>query len=128
MGGDTGPFGSLVNDIKADPQLDRPGRIIGLVNQFTYSAARTDVVALHLAHVLLMGVPPEDPIDEYGDDQAFQLPDPDITIVYTGGVVNTTGAAEGTPDIVIAPTLRQVLAGQDPVLAAALGYGRGAKG
>lgn len=128
VGGDTGPFGSLVNDIKADPQLDRPGRIIGLVNQFTYSAARTDVVALHLAHVLLMGVPPEDPIDEYGDDQAFQLPDSDITIVYTGGVVNATGAAEGTPDIVIAPTLRQVLAGQDPVLAAALGYGRGAKG
>lgn len=128
IGGDTWPFGSLVNDIKAYPQLDRSGRIIGLVNQFTYSAARADVVTLHLAHVLLMGVPPEDPIDEYGDDQAFQLPDSDITVVYTGGVVNATGAAEGTPDIVIAPTLRQVLAGQDPVLGAALGYAQGAQG
>jgi hypothetical protein len=48
--------------------------------------------------------------------------------VYTGSVVNTTGAAEGTPDIVIAPTLRQVLVGQDPLLAAALGYGRGDQG
>ncbi len=121
IGGDTGPFGSLVNDIRAHRQLDRPGRIIGLVNQFTYSAARTDAVVLHLAHVLLMGVLPEDPIDEYGDDQAFQLPDSDITIVYTRGVVNAKGAAEGTPDIVIAPTPRQVLAGQDRVLAAALG-------
>ncbi len=124
FGGDTGPFGSLLNDIKAYPQLDRPGRIIGLVNQFTYSAARDDVVALQQAHVLLMGVPPEDPIDEYGDDQAFQLPDSDITIVYASGVVNANRVAEGTPDIVIAPTLRQVLGGQDPVLAAALGYGR----
>ena len=121
-GGYTGPFGPLVNDIKAYPQLDRPGRIIGLVNQFTDSAARSDAVALHLAHVLLMGVAPEDPIDEFGDEQSFQLPDSDITIVYTHGVVNATGVAEGIPDVVIAPTLRQVLAGQDPVLAAALGY------
>jgi hypothetical protein len=127
VGGDTGPFGSLVSDIQADPQLDRPGRVIGLVNQFTYSAARTDVVALQQAHVLLMGVPPEDPIDEYGDDQALQLPDSDITIVYTGGVVNAQAVAQGRPGIVIAPTLRQVLAGQDPVLTAALGYGRGVR-
>ena len=124
-GGDTGPFGSLISDIKAYPQIDRPGRIIGLVNQFTYSAARDDAVALQEAHVLLMGVPPEDPIDQYGDDQALKLPGSDITIVYTSGVVNATGAVQGTPDIVIAPTLRQVLSGQDPVLAAALGYGRG---
>jgi hypothetical protein len=127
FGGDTGPFGSLVNDIKADPRLDRPGRIIGLVNQFTYSAARDDVVALQEAHVLLMGVPPEDPIDEYGGGQALQLPDSDITVVYTSAVVNATAAAQGAPGIVIAPTLRQVLAGQDPVLAAALGYGRGVR-
>jgi hypothetical protein len=127
IGGDTGPFGSLVKDIQTDPQLDRPGRIIGLVNQFTDSAARDDVVILQQAHVLLMGVPPEDPIDEYGDDQELQLPDSDITIVYTGGVVNAKAVAEGTPGIVIAPTLRQVLAGQDPVLAAALDYGRGGR-
>ena len=127
VGGDTGPFGSLVNDIETYPQLDRPGRVIGLVNQFTFSAARADVVALQQAHVLLMGVPPEDPIDEYGDDQALQLPDSDITVVYTGGVVNGSAVAEGTPGVVIAPTLRQVLAGQDPVLAAALGYGRGVR-
>jgi hypothetical protein len=127
VGGDSGPFTSLTNDIAADPQLDRPGRVIGLVNQFTYSAARDDVVALQQAHVLLMGVPPEDPVDEYGDDQALQLPDSDITVVYTGGVVNGRAVAEGTPGIVIAPTLHQVLAGQDPVLAAALGYGRGVR-
>jgi hypothetical protein len=127
VGGDSGPFGSLVNDIETDPQLDRPGRIIGLVNQFTFSAARADVVALQQAHVLLMGVPPEDPIDEYGDDQALQLPDSDITVVYTSGVVNGSAVAQGTPGVVIAPTLHQVLAGQDPVLAAALGYGRGVR-
>jgi hypothetical protein len=74
-----------------------------------------------------MGVPPEDPIDEYGNVRALQLPHSDITIVYTSGVVNASAVAEGTPGIVIAPTLRQVLAGQEPVLAAALGYGRGVR-
>jgi hypothetical protein len=38
--------------------------------------------------------------------------------------MNASGTRQGIPDIVISPTLRQVLAGQDPVLAEALSYGR----
>ncbi|HEY6311026.1 MAG TPA: hypothetical protein VIY52_09505 [Streptosporangiaceae bacterium] len=39
--------------------------------------------------------------------------------------MNASGTAQDIPDVVIGPTLRQVLAGQDPVLAAALSYGPG---
>ena len=125
VGGDTAPFGPLLASLAADPAIDRPGRIFGLVNQFTDSSARDDAVALQAAHGLLVGTPPEDPIDEYGNEATFPLPDSDITVVYTQIIVNPTGAAQGTPNVMIAPTLRQVLAGADPVLAAALSYGAG---
>jgi len=45
-------------------------------------------------------------------------------VAYTTGIVNASGPRLVVPDIVISPTLRQVLAGQDPVLAEALSYGR----
>jgi hypothetical protein len=67
-------------------------------------------------------VPPEDPINEYDNERTFTLPQSDITIQYTQRIVNVTGDPEGTPDIVISPTLHQVLAGNDPLLAAALSY------
>ncbi len=67
-------------------------------------------------------MPPEDPINEYGNERTFTLPQSDITIQYTQRIVNVTGDPEGTPDIVISPTLHQVLAGNDPLLAAALSY------
>ncbi len=126
VGGDTAPFQPLLASLAADPQIDRPGRIFGLVNQFTDSAARDDAVALQEEHGLLVGVQPEDPIDEYGDEGTFQLPDSDITITFTRGIVNSTGSAAGTPNIVVTTTLHQVLAGTDPVLEVALSYGRGA--
>ena len=39
-------------------------------------------------------------------------------------VVNSPQTRHGIPDIVVAPTLSDWLAGRDPVLAKALAYGR----
>jgi hypothetical protein len=72
---------------------------------------------------LLVGVPPEDPIDEYGGWESIELPQSNIAIQYTTSIVNSTGTKWGMPDITVAPTLSQVLAGEDPVLAKALSYG-----
>ncbi len=124
VGGDSAPFLSLVNALKANPAINRRGRVFGLVNQFTYSAARDDAVLLGQQKAIMIGVPPADPIDEYGDWADFTLPGSGITIQYTRAIINSTGLPEGTPDIVISPTLRQVLAGEDPVLAEALSYAR----
>jgi hypothetical protein len=123
VGGFTGPFQSLVKALAADPAIDRRGRIFGLVNQFTFSAARDDAVLLSQENAALIGVPPGDPIDEYGDKGAFTLPGSDITVDYTQRIVNSTGRPQGTPDIMVSPTLGQVLDGADPVLAEALSYG-----
>jgi hypothetical protein len=47
-----------------------------------------------------------------------------LHITYTTKVANPSGNRLATPDIVLAPTLRQVLAGADPVLGRALSYPR----
>jgi hypothetical protein len=122
LGGDTEPFQSLISGIQASPQLGTRGRIIGLVNQFTDSSATLDAHSLQQAGAVLIGQPPADPIDEWGDWQTFQLPWYGIVIQYTSATVNSGAAPLGIPDIVVKPTLAQILAGDDPVLAAALAY------
>jgi hypothetical protein len=67
-----------------------------------------------------------DPIDEYGDDSGvLTLPHFGIVIQYTNGIVNQSAKSLVSPDIVVAPTLNDLEAGSDPVLAAALRYGHG---
>lgn len=121
-GGDTAPFQSLISGIQADPQLGAPGRVIGLVNQFTDSSATLDAQALKQAGTVLIGQPPADPIDEWGNEQTFQLPGSGIVVQYTSAIINQSRMLLGLPDIVVEPTLAQTLAGDDPVLAAALNY------
>jgi hypothetical protein len=121
-GGSTAPFQSLISGIQADPRLSAPGRVIGLVNQFTDSAATTDAWSLTQVAAELIGQPPADPVSQWGNEQTFTLPGSGLVVEYTSKVTNPSGTPLGLPDIVIKPTLAQVLAGDDPVLAAALSY------
>jgi hypothetical protein len=122
FGGDSGPFQSLIAAIQANPGLRARGRVIGLVNQFTDSSATVDAHSLQQAGVLLIGQPPADPVDEWGGEQTLQLPWYGIVIQYTSAAVNSDTTPMGIPNIVVEPTLAQILAGDDPVLAAALAY------
>ncbi|MDQ2812973.1 MAG: S41 family peptidase [Actinomycetota bacterium] len=122
-GGDTEPFTSLIGALTADPALHRRDRIFGLVNQYTDSSATLDAYNLgQVPNALLIGQPPGDPINEYGNESSFTLPNSGITVLYTTKVVNDPSRRLATPDIVVAPTIRQVLTGADPVLATALSY------
>jgi hypothetical protein len=71
-----------------------------------------------------MGQPPADPPDIWGNEQTFQLPRSGLVIQYTTTTVDRAGRRWGIPDVVVRPTLAQILAGDDPVLAAALSYQR----
>jgi hypothetical protein len=123
LGGDSAPFQPLISGIRADPAINRPGRIFGLVDQFTDSSATVDTYNLSQeTHALVIGVPPADPIDGFGDENTFTLPQSGIVVQYTTSVVNRGGGKMGLPGITVSPTVQQVLAGQDPVLAKALSY------
>jgi hypothetical protein len=120
-GGDSGPLQFwLAGVTRADPELG--SRLIGLVNQFTDSSGTLDAQSLKDAGAVLIGQPPADPIDRWGNTQVFALPNSGIGIMYTTAVINGAGRSLGMPEIVIAPTLAQTLSGDDPVLAAALSY------
>jgi hypothetical protein len=123
-GGDASPFQSLLHGLRADPRLRTPGRVIGLVDQFTDSSATVDAHSLKQAGAVLMGQPPADPLDIWGNEQTFRLPRSGLVIQYTTITVDGARSPWGIPDVVIRPTLAQILAGDDPVLAAALSYQR----
>ena len=72
---------------------------------------------------MLIGEPAEDPTDEYGDDgNLLTLPHEGISIQHMTKIVNSTQTRLGIPGIAVAPTLREILSGQDPVLHLALAY------
>jgi hypothetical protein len=122
-GGDTEPFTSLIDGLTADPALHRRDRIFGLVNQYTDSSATLDANSLsQVPNAVLIGQQPGDPIDEYGNESSFTLPHSGLTVIYTTKVVNDPRRRLAAPDIVVAPTIRQVLTGVDPVLDTALNY------
>jgi hypothetical protein len=123
-GGDSGPFQALIADIVTDPDVNVRGRIFGLVNGFTDSSATEDAYDLQSqTTALLAGQQVADPIDEFGNDSGLlRLPYYGLVVRYTTAVVNPSGQSLGSPDVVVAPTVRDWLTGTDPVLAAALDY------
>lgn len=119
-GGDTAPFQSLITGIQ-DPGIG-PGRVAGLVNQYTASSATADAQVLKQTGAVLIGQTPAMTSDTWGNDMSLALPGPGITVQYTSALINSTTSLWGIPDLTVAPTLAQIMAGDDPVLAAALSY------
>jgi C-terminal processing protease CtpA/Prc len=125
LGGDIRPFQPLVSGIWSDPAINRRGRIFGLINDFTASAATFDSYILReTTNALLIGQQVADPIQEFGGGQLLRLPHYGVRIQVTRMVDNSPQTRHGIPDIVVAPTLSDWLAGRDPVLAKALAYGQ----
>lgn len=125
LGGAAAPFEALTSDIWADPAINRRGRVFGLINDFTASSAALDSYTLRQAtNALLIGAQVAGPINEFGNGHVLGLPHYGVHIQVTTRVFNPAQTRYGIPDIVVAPTLTDWLAGRDPVLAEALAYGR----
>jgi hypothetical protein len=74
-GGDSYPFQALVDGIQAVTAINQPGRVIGLVNQFTDSSATVDAQSLKAGtKAVLIGQAVADPIDAWGNEQFLTLP------------------------------------------------------
>jgi hypothetical protein len=123
-GGDSAPFEALIASIVTDPAVNVRGRIFGLVNGFTDSSASEDAYDLQSqTNALLVGQAVADPVDEFGNDNGLlRLPYYDVVVQYTTAVINGGRLRFGIPSIVVAPTVRDLLTGTDPVLTAALNY------
>jgi len=125
LGGDNRPFQALISGIWADPAINQRGRIFGLINDFTASSAALDSYDLRqTTNALLIGQQVATPINEFGNAHVLRLPHDGVIIQVTTAVANPAQTRYGIPDIAVAPTLSDWLAGEDPVLAEALAYGR----
>ncbi len=122
LGGDSRPFQALVSGIWSDPALDRPGRVFGLINDFTGSSAALDTLR-ETTNALLIGQQVAQ-VDEFGNARTLRLPYFGVLAKVTTAVTNPAQTRFGIPDIAVAPTLHDWLTGDDPVLAKALAYGR----
>ena len=124
-GGYLEPFGPLLRGIWDDRAINVRGRIFGLINDSTASAATYDSYVLRQAtNALLIGQQTADPRQKFSDARPLRLPHHDVRIQVTRIIFNPSQTRHGIPDIVVAPTLSDWLAGRDPVLAKALAYGR----
>ena len=123
-GGYVEPFGPLLRGIWDDRAINVRGRIFGLINDSTASAATYDSYVLRQAtNALLIGQQTADPRQKFSDARLLKLPHHDVRIQVTRIINNPSQTRHGIPDIVVAPTLSDWLAGRDPVLAKALAHG-----
>ena len=95
-------------------------------NQLTDSAATYDAHLLtSQTNAVLVGQPAEDPVDNYGSsDGLLRLRGSGIVIKYSTKTSDPHQIRMGIPDLSVAPSIGQILAGQDPVLKTALNSGR----
>jgi hypothetical protein len=77
--------------------------------------------AVYLKYNRWLPAPGRDPVDPYGNTRTFRLPHSGLLVEYTSAVINRSGRRRAIPGLTMAPTPGQVLAGQDPVLAAVIG-------
>ncbi|HEY1642147.1 MAG TPA: hypothetical protein VGG35_15755 [Streptosporangiaceae bacterium] len=126
-GGTTTPFQPLLAGIEHDHALNQRGHVVGLIDGLTASSATLDAGELgHDTRALLLGQEVSDPSGEFGSNSGMlRLPYHDVQIQYPAATISSPRTPEGIPDITVAPTVHDLLSGTDPVLAAALDYGRG---
>ena len=124
-GGDSAVIAPLVSLLRSRPELKRRGSVIVLIGHHTYSSAQLNAIELQRAcGAMLIGQPTGQRPNAFGEIRFLTLPYTDIMIQYSTKRFQT--APRGTdpestfPDIEIAPSSADYLAGRDPVLEAAL--------
>lgn len=107
------------------PELLKPGRILALVGRGTFSSAMMNAVQLrNRYHAVLIGEPTGGSPNSYGEIKPLTLPHSRMTVMYSTEYyqLQPGDAQTVTPDVLVEPTIEDVIAGRDPVLEAALNY------
>jgi hypothetical protein len=122
-GGDNTTYGPLVELLKQGPLAQR-GKVAVLLGRMTFSAAGNFAASVdHETNAILVGEPSGGAPNQWGDRIPIELPRAGLTAYVAAEWVevapgDTRLAVE--PDVHVEPTAADVLAGRDPVLAAAL--------
>ncbi len=110
------------------PGLRAPGHLLVLIGRGTFSSAMMNAVQLRQRYgAVLIGEPTGGSPNGYGEIKPLTLPHSKLVVTYStkyfallDGKVQTV-----EPDVLVEPTIADVIAGKDPVLDAALTYSPG---
>jgi hypothetical protein len=127
-GGDNTTYGTLLAALQ-DPSINRRGRLFVLIGRATFSAAANFVADVDRStKAIFVGEPTGGGVEIYGDSVPFALPESGLEVHVATRYWNF-GKGPGdkrlaiSPDIPVAVTVSDFLAGRDPVLGAALNAG-----
>jgi hypothetical protein len=124
-GGDNTTYGALLRVLQDDPRVNRPGGLMVLIGRQTFSAATNFATELDTSTAaVFVGEPTGGAPNLYGDVRPVELPNSGIRIEISSRYWPFGGDEDDrpwiAPDIPVALTIEELLAGDDPVLQAAL--------
>ncbi len=124
-GGDTDEYAPLLRVLTTNPALQRPGSLVVLIGKQTFSAAV--LLATELGQqtgAVFIGEPTGGSPNLYANPRPLKLPNSGIVVEVSSHYFELGGPDDRrdavAPDVPVALTLDDLLAGRDPVLDAAL--------
>jgi hypothetical protein len=126
-GGNSAVFQPFKTALNAHPALNQKGKIFVLIGRRTFSSALINAVEMKLeTPALLAGEPTGGKPNHFGEVRTFKLPGSGWIVSYS---TNYFKEVDGDPlslepDILVRVDFADQLSGRDPVLEAALSYGR----
>lgn len=125
-GGDSRIIQPLVKGLRDRRPLRARGRLFALVGPGTFSSGLMAALDFRDLDAILVGEPPGEPLNSYGEVRPYTLPRSGLLIQYSTKFfkLSRSGADELRPDVTVTRSLADALAGRDPVLEAALAHRR----
>ncbi|UCG33265.1 MAG: hypothetical protein JSU68_01275 [Phycisphaerales bacterium] len=122
-GGDSSVAAPLIARLKSHDTLNRRGRFFVIVGRGTFSSAAMNAVELRQrTEAILVGEPTAQKPNHFGEVRSFRLPHSGLTVEYSTKYFQLVDgdAPSIMPDVCVAMTFAQYLAGRDPALDAIL--------
>ena len=124
-GGDSRVIAPLMQGLQARSALSGRGRLFTLIGRSTFSSALMAAIDFrNRLQAILVGEPPGERPNSYGEVRLLTLPNSRIDVQYSTKffrMMTDSDPLALMPDIVVGRTLAEAIAGRDPVLDRALG-------
>lgn len=124
-GGNSMVIDALYPHLLWRPGLRAPGHLLVLIGRGTFSSAMMNAIQLRQRYsAVLIGEPTGGSPNAYGEIRPLTLPYSKLVVTYSTNYFSLMDGDVQTvaPDVLVEPTIEDVIAGKDPVLDAALTY------
>ncbi len=126
-GGDSRVDDPLIDGLQSRSALRQRGRLYGLISGETFSSGMWTADDLRKLGAMLVGGPTGGKPNSYGNNNTFQLPNSQLQVSYSTRHYQLVSGSDPpwiAPEIAVEPTVADLRAGRDPLLAAAVADGR----